>query len=98
VIDQDNKVEGDLRRDLAMNIKRHMDLGTYRGLRHAGALPVARTADSQQCPHAARVAPHHSREENGSIEGLKRGSGDLMAKAVAGGRSAGETKEETRRS
>jgi small subunit ribosomal protein S13 len=40
VIDQGFKVEGDLRRDIAMNIKRHMDLGTYRGLRHRRNLPV----------------------------------------------------------
>lgn len=35
-----HKVEGDLRRDIAMNIKRLMDLGTYRGLRHRRGLPV----------------------------------------------------------
>lgn len=40
VLDQNYKVEGDLRRDTAMNIKRHMDLGTYRGLRHRRNLPV----------------------------------------------------------
>jgi small subunit ribosomal protein S13 len=40
VIDQYCKVEGDLRRDVAMSIKRHMDLGTYRGLRHRRNLPV----------------------------------------------------------
>ncbi|MDX2169859.1 MAG: 30S ribosomal protein S13 [Deltaproteobacteria bacterium] len=40
VIDQSYKVEGDLRRDVALNIKRHMDTGTYRGLRHRRNLPV----------------------------------------------------------
>lgn len=40
IIDQNYKVEGDLRREVAMNIKRHMDLGTYRGLRHRRSLPV----------------------------------------------------------
>ena len=40
LIDQNLKVEGDLRREVAMNIKRHMDLGTYRGLRHRRNLPV----------------------------------------------------------
>jgi small subunit ribosomal protein S13 len=40
VLDQGYKIEGDLRRDIAMNIKRHMDLGTYRGLRHRKNLPV----------------------------------------------------------
>jgi small subunit ribosomal protein S13 len=40
VIDRDYMVEGDLRRDVAMNIKRLMDLGCYRGLRHRKGLPV----------------------------------------------------------
>jgi small subunit ribosomal protein S13 len=40
VIDQDYSVEGDLRREVAMNIKRLMDLGCYRGLRHRKGLPV----------------------------------------------------------
>lgn len=39
-IDRDYLVEGDLRRDVAMNIKRLMDLGCYRGLRHRKSLPV----------------------------------------------------------
>ena len=40
VLDQNFKVEGDLRREVALNIKRLMDLGTYRGLRHRKNLPV----------------------------------------------------------
>ena len=40
VIDRDYIVEGDLRRETAMNIKRLMDLGCYRGLRHRRGLPV----------------------------------------------------------
>lgn len=39
-IDKDYTVEGDLRRETAMNIKRLMDLGCYRGLRHRKGLPV----------------------------------------------------------
>ena len=39
-IDRDYIVEGDLRREVAMNIKRLMDLGSYRGLRHRRGLPV----------------------------------------------------------
>ncbi|MSO75968.1 MAG: 30S ribosomal protein S13 [Alphaproteobacteria bacterium] len=39
-IDREYDVEGDLRRDVAMNIKRLMDLGCYRGLRHRRGLPV----------------------------------------------------------
>ena len=40
IIDRDYMVEGDLRRDVAMNVKRLMDLGCYRGLRHRRGLPV----------------------------------------------------------
>jgi small subunit ribosomal protein S13 len=40
IIDANHKVEGDLRREIQMNIKRLMDLGCYRGLRHRRGLPV----------------------------------------------------------
>ena len=40
LIDAQYKVEGDLRRDVAMNVKRYIDLGTYRGMRHRKNLPV----------------------------------------------------------
>ncbi len=40
VIDSDHQVEGDLRTEVSMNIKRLMDLGCYRGLRHRRGLPV----------------------------------------------------------
>ncbi|HWP45921.1 MAG TPA: 30S ribosomal protein S13 [Candidatus Limnocylindrales bacterium] len=40
IIDEKYKVEGDLRREVAMNIKRLMDIGCYRGLRHRRGLPV----------------------------------------------------------
>ncbi|MGI5863605.1 MAG: 30S ribosomal protein S13 [Myxococcales bacterium] len=40
VIDATYKVEGDLRREISMNVKRLMDLGCYRGLRHRRGLPV----------------------------------------------------------
>ena len=39
-VDRDYQVEGDLRRETSMNIKRLMDLGCYRGLRHRRGLPV----------------------------------------------------------
>jgi len=39
-IDSEYQVEGDLRREVSMNIKRLMDLGCYRGLRHRRGLPV----------------------------------------------------------
>jgi len=40
VLEQEYKVEGDLRRDVTTNIKRLMDIGSYRGLRHRKSLPV----------------------------------------------------------
>ena len=62
VIDRDYLVEGDLRREVAMNIKRLMDLGCYRGLRHRRGLPVrgqrthtnARTRKGKSRPVAVR--------------------------------------------
>src|SRR3990172_5430366 len=40
IIERDLKVEGDLRRDVSMNVKRLMDIGSYRGIRHRRGLPV----------------------------------------------------------
>ena len=40
IIDKEYKVEGDLKREVTMSIKRLMDIGTYRGLRHRKGLPV----------------------------------------------------------
>ncbi len=40
IIDRDHRVEGDLRREVQLNIKRLLDLGCYRGLRHRKGLPV----------------------------------------------------------
>ncbi|HEX7040188.1 MAG TPA: 30S ribosomal protein S13 [Trueperaceae bacterium] len=40
IIDREYKVEGDLRREVQLNIKRLMDIGCYRGLRHRRGLPV----------------------------------------------------------
>lgn len=40
IIDRDYRVEGDLRREVAMNIKRLMDIGSYRGVRHRRGMPV----------------------------------------------------------
>jgi small subunit ribosomal protein S13 len=64
-IDRDYMVEGDLRRDVAMNIKRLMDLGCYRGLRHRRGLPVrgqrthtnARTRKGPARPIAGKKKP-----------------------------------------
>jgi len=40
IIDKEQKVEGDLRREVSMSVKRLIDIGTYRGLRHRKGLPV----------------------------------------------------------
>ncbi len=40
IVDKEMRVEGDLRREVAMNIKRLMDIGSYRGIRHRRGLPV----------------------------------------------------------
>ena len=59
IIDREFVVEGDLRREVAMNIKRLMDLGCYRGLRHRKGLPT--TASARTRTHArARVPPRRS--------------------------------------
>lgn len=65
VIDQGYKVEGDLRRDVSTNIKRHLDMGSYRGLRHRRNLPVrgqrthtnARTRKGPRKTVAGKKAP-----------------------------------------
>ena len=62
IIDRGFTVEGDLRREVAMNIKRLMDLGCYRGLRHRRGLPVrgqrthtnARTRKGKAVPIAGK--------------------------------------------
>lgn len=63
VIDKDYQIEGELRREVAMNIKRLMDLGCYRGLRHRRGMPVrgqrthtnARTRKGRTRPVAGRA-------------------------------------------
>jgi small subunit ribosomal protein S13 len=56
VIDRDCKVEGDLRREVAMNIKRLQEIGAYRGLRHRRNLPVRgqRTRTNARTKRGAR--------------------------------------------
>jgi small subunit ribosomal protein S13 len=56
VIDRDHKVEGDLRREVALNIKRLTEIGSYRGLRHRRNLPVRgqRTRTNARTKRGAR--------------------------------------------
>ena len=58
VMDEAYKVEGELRREVSMNIKRLMDLGTYRGLRHRRGLPVRGQRTSTNA--RTRKGPHRS--------------------------------------
>src|SRR5207247_2050436 len=62
IIDQEGDVEGDLRKDIAMNIKRLMEIGSYRGMRHRRNLPVRgqRThtnARTRKGPRRALIRP-----------------------------------------
>lgn len=56
IVDRDYKVEGDLRREIAMNIKRMQEIGAYRGLRHRRNLPVRgqRTRTNARTKRGAR--------------------------------------------
>ena len=62
-IDADYQVEGDLRREVAMNIKRLMDLACYRGLRHRKGLPGPRPAHAHQCAHPQGQGQADRRQE-----------------------------------
>jgi small subunit ribosomal protein S13 len=67
-IDHDYLVEGDLRREVAMNIKRLMDLGCYRGLRHRKGLPV----NGQRTHTNARTRKGPSRPIAGKKKSAKK--------------------------
>jgi ribosomal protein uS13 len=77
-IDRDYMVEGDLRRDVAMNIKRLMDLGCYRGLRHRG-LPVRGQRTHTNAP--ARV-PQGNRRQEEDGEGSSRQEAEVKPLAL----------------
>ena len=70
VIDQEFKVEGDLRRDIQQSIKRLMDLGCYRGLRHRRGSAGAGTAHAYQCPHPQGTAQDRRGQEASSVQGI----------------------------
>ena len=66
-IDRDYMVEGDLRREVAINIKRLMDLGCYRGLRHRKQLAGPRPAHPHQRPHPQGQGQADRRQEEVSF-------------------------------
>ena len=72
ILEEEGAVEGDLRKEISMNIKRHIEMGSYRGLaappRAAGAGP----AHPYQRPHAQRTAPRHrGQQEEGDVEDIE---------------------------
>ena len=75
IIDRRYKVEGDLRREVALNIKRLQEIGSYRGLRHRRNLPVRGPAHQDQCAPAARSQEDRRRpaQEVASSEGMSAG-------------------------
>ena len=60
VINQEGRVEGDLRKSMSLDIKRLIEIGSYRGMRHRRNLPVPRPAHAHQRAHASRAAPSPS--------------------------------------
>jgi small subunit ribosomal protein S13 len=72
-IDRDYLVEGDLRREVSMNIKRLMDLGCYRGLRHRRSPAGPRSAHPHQCPHPQGSGKADRRQEEVISAGRARG-------------------------
>lgn len=71
IIERDHKVEGDLRKEVSMNIKRLVDTGTYRGLRHRKSLPVRgqRTKTNARTRKGRRASMGKARKSAGSPSG-----------------------------
>jgi small subunit ribosomal protein S13 len=71
IIDREVEVEGDLRKETSMNIKRLVDIGTYRGLRHRKGLPVRgqRTKTNARTRKGRRSAMGKARKPTGSPAG-----------------------------
>ncbi|MDP1853129.1 MAG: 30S ribosomal protein S13 [Candidatus Omnitrophota bacterium] len=78
VIQKDYKIEGDLRRDISQNIKRLMDIGSYRGMRHKKGLPV----------HGQRT-----RTNARTRKGPKRNAGIMRAKEAPASKAAAPAKK-----
>ena len=59
------KVEGDLRREVSLNVKRLMEIGCYRGVRHRRGLPVRRSEHQAECPYPQGSQEDHCWQEEG---------------------------------
>src|SRR5258708_34338741 len=68
ILEEEGAVEGDLRKEISMNIKRHIEMGSYRGLRHPPGLPV-------------RGQPNHTNARTGKAP--RRGAVTNITKAAA---------------
>ena len=66
IIDQGSAVEGDLRKQVSMDIKRLMDIGCYRGIRHRQRIAGTRTTYEYQCANPQRSTSHDCGEEEGT--------------------------------
>lgn len=71
IIERDYKVEGDLRKEVSMNIKRLIDTGTYRGLRHRKSLPVRgqRTKTNARTRKGRRASMGKARKSSAAPSG-----------------------------
>ena len=68
IIQDEGRVEGDLRKEVVQNIRRLMEIGCYRGVRHRRGLPCSGPADPHQCPDPQGAAPHDRRWQEESHE------------------------------
>ena len=93
VIDRDYMVEGDLRREVAMNIKRLMDLGCYRGLRHRRGLPVR----GQRTHTNARTRKGPAKAIAGKKKALGRGRAERVMGPAAAAPGRGKDREWARK-
>ena len=62
ILEEEGSVEGDLRKEVSLNIKRHIEMGSYRGLRHRRGLPTRGQRTHTNCPHPQRTAQGHGGE------------------------------------
>ena len=76
ILEEEGAVEGDLRKEISMNIKRHIEMGSYRGLRHRRSLPVrgqrthtnARTRKGPRTRHGGEQEESHGQDVNAESE------------------------------
>ena len=85
LIDREFTVEGDLRREVNLNIKRLMEIGCYRGIRHRAEPAGARPAHAHECAHAEGAPADGGRPQQGSGEEVVVASWKCEARDVRRG-------------